>query len=119
MNSSQQARYDRETLRLLNVSLAKQRRPTALPILIGKKEVCAILGIKTGNGLMRRVRAGRFPAPLKGREPLPGQSMIDWERIRPKWPTTLVRMAAIGAFGDDTPTTPDGWDDLVNGWRHD
>lgn len=113
MTPRQIERMDQETMRQLNRRLVKAAE---LPRLIGTKQVCLILGIGA-RGLMLRTRKGTFPPPLKGLEPSHGQSRTQWQRERSKWPSTLVRLAAAGHWGADTPQTPDGWMALIEGWR--
>lgn len=116
MTPRQTERMDQETMRQLNRSLAKKTGSAELPRLIGTKQVCLILGIGA-RALMLRVQKGTFPPPLKGRQPEHGQTYAQWQRERNKWPTSLVRLAAVGHWGNGTPRTPEGWLALIEGWR--
>ncbi len=116
MNQAQTERYDRQTLRNLNRAIKKKSASSELPLVVGTAVIRKLLNL-THNGLMRRVRAGTFPPPLKGYEPCHGETFAVWKRTRSKWPMSLVRMAIAGSFGADTPNTPEGWMALIEGWR--
>lgn len=116
MNQAQTLRYDMETLRRLNRAIDKKSAASELPLVVGTAVICKLLNL-THNGLMRRVRAGTWPPPLKGIEPCHGESYAVWKRTRSKWPMSLVRMAIAGGFGEDTPITPSGWMSEIEGWR--